>query len=119
MQVEVPDIFKAFLNVLSIVGFFPLRFYNKRIYERSVYYPTFFLLTYSGMLVVMCILGQQEPDAEESLLVRYGNYSLYLQFIAMILFVVLFNYLKRKKIATCLLLMHHFDCTILQVRRME
>lgn len=121
VQKRTLSIFETFLTfhkVLSLAGFVPFKVNvndkdeNVVVHERVVYYPAFFLSLYSAALLVLCILGQQEPDAEESLLVRYGNYSLYLQYMAIVIFVVLFNYLKRQKIANCLLVMHHFDCMI-------
>lgn len=118
MSSGAPKIFQTFLtfnNVLSFLGFSPFQLNvqdtkHKQIHQKSVYYTAFFVLMYSGTLLVACILGQLEPDAEESLLVRYGNYTLCLMLLSVVIFVVLFNYLKRQQIANCLLVMHHFDC---------
>lgn len=108
------ETFQTFYNVLSCVGFVPFRVDIKsgNIHKRSVYYTAFFLSLYSSTLFVSVFLGQKEPDAEESRLVRYGNYTLYLQSTSIIIFVVGFNYLKRQEIVNCLLAMHHFDCTV-------
>lgn len=112
------ETFLTFHKVLNCIGFVPfevnvnVKDKNIVIHERLVYYPAFFLSLYSAALLAICILGQQEPDAEESLLVRYGKYMLYMIYMAIVIFVVLFNYLKRHKIANCLLVMHHFDCMI-------
>lgn len=106
------EAFQTFHNVLSCFGFMPFRLDTKsgKTHKSSVFYTAFFLSLYSSALLVLCVLGHQEPDAEESSLVRYGNYSLYLQFTSIIIFVVVFNCLKWHKIVDCLLLMHHFDC---------
>lgn len=116
------ETFLTFYNISSCAGFVPfkvkLKDGNINIQKRSVYNTAFFLSLYSAALLVLCILGQQEPDAEESQLIRYGNYSLYLQLVSIAIFVVLFNYLKRRKIANCLVVMHHFDCMI-QVGQMS
>ena len=111
------NIFEVFLssnNFMCSVGFLPFRVDVKKrnIHERSVYYPAFFLSLYSTVFLFLCWLGQQEPEAEESLLIRYGSFVLNLQFISVIIFVVLFNYFKRHEIANCLLVMHHFDCAL-------
>jgi hypothetical protein len=109
---DVFETFEAFNGIARFAGFVPFRVKNKTIHERSVYYTTFFSCLYASGLLAACYLGQQEPDAEESLLVRYGNYTIYLQFIVLVVFVVLFNYLKRQQMANCLLAMHHFDCAM-------
>jgi hypothetical protein len=115
MQRGAFNIFNSFLtfcNVLTCFGFVPFRVNVKdgRIHKRSVHYTAFFLSLYTACLLVLFILGQQEPDAEESLLIRYGSYTQHLLSTSMVIFVLLFNYLKRHKIANCLLVMHHFDC---------
>jgi hypothetical protein len=112
------EVCASFNKVLSVFGFLPIRVEKGIISTRSAHYSSFYFVMYSALWVILCILGQQEPDAEESLLVRYGAYMLYLNSIAFVAFVVLFNYLKRQKIANCLRIMHHFDCT-LQVGQME
>lgn len=115
MQRGALNIFETFLtfnNVASCLGFVPFRVVSKDgvIHMKSLYYSAFFLLLYSCFLLVACILGQQQSDVEESLLIRYGNYTSYLLYCSIVAFVVLFNYLKRQQIANCLLVMHHFDC---------
>lgn len=117
MQQGAFNIFEAFLasnNALSFVGFLPFRVDAKRkaVLKRSVYFTAFFLSLYSAALLALCILGEQEPDAEESRLVRHGYFALYLQFMSTAILVVLFNYVKRHELANCLLAMHHFDCSV-------
>lgn len=117
------SIFQTFREleiILSATGFLPLRVDSKNltIQSRSRCYTAFFATLYSAALLVVCYIGQQEPDAEESLLVRYGNYVTHLLDTSMALFVVLFNYLKRHDIANCLQAMHHFDC-LMEVGQMQ
>ena len=121
MQREVSSIFETFYlfdKVLSVFGFLPFQVNKGQISSRSLYYSIHYALIYTVMLLILCILGQNEPDAEESLFVRYGCYLQYLQSLVVVLFSVLFNYFKRQKIANCLVIMHHFDCA-LQVGHME
>jgi hypothetical protein len=102
--------FRAYHIVLSSVGFMPLRVRMQGgIHNRSIHYPVFFTSLFAAALLALCFIGQEEPE-NQTLLVRYGNYTLHLLFTSMAIFVVLFNYLKRHKIANCLLAMHHFDC---------
>jgi hypothetical protein len=104
MQRGVPDIFSTFLAfryALKVFGFLPFKVNDKRCYERNVYYPGFFVLVFTRMLTIIIILGQQETEAEESLLVQYGNYLLYIQYTVLGIFVVIFNFLKRTKMANC------------------
>lgn len=117
MEREVSSVFETFYvfdKVLCVFGFLPFRVNKGHISSRNIYYSICYALVYTVMLLILCILGQKEPDAEESLFVRYGCYSQYLQSLVVVVFSVLFNYFKRHKIANCLVIMHHFDC-ILQV----
>lgn len=116
-QQSTVNIFEAFRplhRLLTLFGFAPFGVDVKdgSVYNRTIYYTAFIVLLYSTAFLLTCILGQQEPDAEESLLIRYGTYLLYLQYISIVIFVVVFNYVKRQTIANCLLVMHHFDCTM-------
>lgn len=88
------ETFFLFYKISSCLGFMPIRVNGENISKRSVYYSLFFFFIYTTMWAILCILGQQEPDAEESLLIRYGSYMVYLNSIAFVAFVVLFNYLK-------------------------
>lgn len=112
-----PNVFETFLplhGLLTLVGFAPFRVDAKdgNVHNRNVYYTILAVLLYSTALLVVCILGQQQPDAEESLLIRYGSHALCLQYVSILIFVAVFNYVKRQTIANCLLVMHHFDCTM-------
>lgn len=102
--------FLTFRNVQRWVGLASLRVKDGVIQTGSVLYSAFFLSFYSAALLVVCYLGQQEPDAEGTLLIRYGNFTMHLQLISNVVFAVLFNYIKRQQMANCLLAMHHFDC---------
>lgn len=120
MQQDKSSIYETFFQfskVLSVFGILPFRVDGEDICARSVYYPTFFAMIYSVMFLILCFLGQQEPDAEESLLISYGNYTVYLFSLFFEVLFIIFNYLNRKKIASCLVIMHHFDCE-LQVGQM-
>lgn len=111
---SIVDTFLPLHGLLTFVGFAPFRVDVKdgSFHNHKIYYTILMVTLYSSALLVSCSLGQQEPDAEESLLVRYGNYVLYIQFILVVMIVVVFNYIKRQTIANCLLVMHHFDCTM-------
>lgn len=112
--VNVFETFRPFHGLLAFFGFAPFRvdMSDGGSHNRTIYGTALFVLLYSSVFLFVCIMGEQEPNAEESLLVRYGNYLLYLQFTFIAIFVVVFNHVKRQTIANCLLVMHHFDCTM-------
>lgn len=121
MQQELSSILETFYlfnKILSVFGFLPFRAYKGHISSRRIYYSINYALFYTGMLLILCILGQKQPDAEESLFARYGCYSQYLQSLVVVVFSVLFNYFKRHEIANCLVIMHHLDC-FLQVGHIQ
>lgn len=102
-----------FCNIFDVqrwVGLASLRVKDGGIQTGSGLYSAFFVSFYSAALLDFCYLGQLEPDAEGSLLIRKGNCTLHLQLISNVVFSVLFNYFKRQQMANCLLAMHHFDC---------
>lgn len=53
--------------------------------------------------------GQQEPEAETSLLIRHGWHKLYLFQMAILACVTILNFTKRLAIVECLRLMDQFD----------
>jgi len=64
---------------------------------------------YALLLCLNIVWGQQEPDAEKSMLIKHGWHKLYLLEMATLAYVVLSNFIKRSSIVECLRLMDQFD----------
>src|SRR4051812_30102824 len=117
MQSGNHNVFETFQPLRELSTFFGLAPFrvdaiNGIVHNRDKFRTAFIGTLYSIALLVLCVLGQQEPAAEESLLVQYGNNAVYLQLILLVIVAVVFNYIKRQTIASCLVVMHHFDCTM-------
>lgn len=116
------NIFRTFYPFYIVLKTFGLAPYKinvdaKRIEDsKSPFYTAIYFSLYLSALIAAISLGNLEPLAEESLLVRYGSYLLCLLYISTVSFCVAFNYLyKREEIATCIVVMHHFDCMLMKL----
>lgn len=103
--------------ILKLFGFFPFqidKYYNVHVIQRH----KILMLTYVGLyfclLSTMVIIGEQEPEAESSLLLKHGCHKSYLFEMAFLTGVPLFNYFMRDNFAKCLKLFHEFDSITLK-----
>lgn len=108
--------FQPFYKVLKFFGFFPFTVeLNSRQQKRPS--ATLFDAGLLGLWISLhlflfglnWLLGDQEPDAENSLLVKHGWHNIYLMQTAASLFAVIHNFTNRHSIVECLRLMNHFD----------
>ena len=101
---------------LRLFGFAPYKIYqNIASASKTISYSTSFLILYILAFIVATFMGKSRNDTNDSLLILYGPYLLYLLHILNTTFTVVFNYLKRKEIVRCMHVIHQFDCMFLQV----
>ena len=88
---------------------------NTAIPSNNKSYTTSFLILNILAFIAATFVGKSKNDTNDSLLILYGPYLLYLLHILNMTFTVVFNYLKRKEIVRCMHVIHQFDCMFLQV----
>lgn len=90
--------------------------HNIAIKSNGISFSTLFLILYILISVIATFMCKfKDCDTDDSLLILYGPYLLYLLHILDTTFTVVFNYLKRKEIVRCMHVIHQFDCMFLQV----
>lgn len=110
------ETFQPFYKVLKFFGFFP---FTVELSSRQHSRPstTLFDAALLGLWISLHLflfglnwmLGDQEPDAENSLVIKHGWHKIYLTQTATLLFAVIHNFANRHLIVECLRLMNQFD----------
>lgn len=108
--------FQPFYKVLKILGFFP---FTVELSSKQHIRPSttlfdagllgLWISLHSFLFGLNWLLGDQEPEAESSLIVKHGWHKIYLMQTATTLFVVAHNFANRYSIVECLRLMNQFD----------
>lgn len=108
------DTFLPFKMVLKTFGLVPFTFshHNKKgpsmtFFERFLL--GFWVPWYLFLFTMIAIWGQQEPEAEKSLLIKHGWHKLYMFEMFMLACVAVLNFTNKLSIVDCLRLMDQFD----------
>ena len=104
--------FSPYCFILKIFGFFPFNI-DKNYKVHVIQWHKILMITYMGLyfclFIFNVIIGEQEPESEESLLLKHGRHKSYLFELAFLTSVPLFNYFMRDDFAECLKLFNEFD----------
>lgn len=110
------ETFQPFYKVLKFFGFFP---FTVELSSKQHIRPSatlfdagllgLWISLHSFLFGLNWVLGDQEPEAESSLIVKHGWHKIYLMQTATSLFVVAHNFANRHSIVECLGLMNQFD----------
>lgn len=110
------ETFQPFYKVLKMFGFFPFTVELSRkqhIRPSTTLFDAgllgLWISLHSFLFGLNWLLGDQEPEAESSLIVKHGWHKIYLMQTATSLFAVAHNFVNRHSIVECLRLINQFD----------
>lgn len=111
---SVYETFSPFSSILKLFGFMSLTFGRQP--ERKslttlldVLLMGFWLLWYLVLFTMILLWGEQEPESENSLLIKHGCHKLYLFEFIVLAYLARMNFANRFSINGCLRLMDQFD----------
>lgn len=79
--------------------------------SRNKIYITICLIFYISLFSINVFWGEQEPDAEESLLIKHGWHKMFLIEMFCLIVITIVNYNRQDTTIKCLELMNEFDQT--------
>lgn len=109
---SIRESFSPYCFVLKLFGFFPFHIiedYKVDVHQRDKILMIMNVGLYFCLFILNAIIGEQEPEAETSLLLKHGCHKSYLIQLAFLTGVPLFNYFMRDNFAKCLKLFNEFD----------
>lgn len=107
------ETFAPFYYVLKFFGFASFNLQGKFSAKKwNAIYIVLSFLFYMSWFIMILHLGEQEPEAEKSLLIKYGWHKLHVFEYGVLASVVIWNYKKRIEIEECLYLINHFDILV-------
>lgn len=111
------NIYQTFAPLHCVLKVFGLATYQLDLDNRVLkvsknkIYITICCIFYIFLLSINVYWGEQEPDAEESLLIKHGWHKMYLIEMICLIVITIVNYNRQDTTIKCLELFHEFDQT--------